>query len=886
MALVALIFFLPLAILLYLLISEINTGIDNANKEILGLEYNEIIGKLLQDVQKHRGMGNAFLNGDVSFRDKITVKQAQIKNNILEIDRINEKLGSVLKTTEKWNKLKKRWRVLQKTFWDIEAKESFDTHTMLITGLLELMAHVADNSNLTLDPDIDSSYLIDTMVNKLPLASEYAGQIRGMGAGAIVPKTLTVQEKAHLIVLSGLSRSTLEAVENNIAMAFSENPDLNNRLQEYVQDTLEYTQYALEMLDKEVIFSANISLDPSKYFASFTKAIDTSFELHRAVTSSLDTLLKKRIISLKKKKYSMEIVALLTFLILIYLFVGNYFSIMNALSAMVNASRRIGNGDLNVRVSLDAKDEMAQVAISFNEMAGKLYKQTEELKEINRSLQSEITERRQAEEALKESEKKYRVLVDNALVGIYKSNIKGDFLYVNEAFVRMSEFDSVNEMLSESIPARYKNPEDRQVLIEILKKTGKVNNYEVEMITKTGKTKNIIINVVLDGEIMSGMVMDITERKQAEESLKDSEERYRVIAETASDAIITIDEDSRIIFVNPAIEKIFGYEPERIVGQHITMLMPERLRNKHITAIKRYKKTGKSTISWEAVELPGLHKSGRELPLEISYGIFKMHERHFFTGIVRDITERKAAEKEKEYKNMLEQFNRELEIIVSERTMSLMSMRLADSVRNPASVIEWSARKMLKRGDMSEKAKENLTAVIEEAEKLEGAVKEFQSLMNSMQAVFSYVDINDVIRSTLFVIEREAADKQVDLVINLYEQPLRINAQKDLLKTAVFNMLRNAIELTPEGGSVAVATSGNSNEVVFSLSDTGPGIPKEALERIFDPFYSAKVYRFGLSMPLINQIVSEHLGKIKVESEIGKGTTYKIIFPSSWMKKV
>lgn len=127
-------------------------------------------------------------------------------------------------------------------------------------------------------------------------------------------------------------------------------------------------------------------------------------------------------------------------------------------------------------------------------------------------------------------------------------------------------------------------------------------------------------------------------------SFQDSIESSRIIAETASDAIITIDENSRILFVNRATTKIFGYSSEELLGNELTMLMPEYLRHVHRAGIKNYVDTGKRHISWDAVELPGLHKSGRELSLELSFGEFHADGQHYFTGIARDITNRKRDE--------------------------------------------------------------------------------------------------------------------------------------------------------------------------------------------------------------------------------------------------
>jgi PAS domain S-box-containing protein len=134
------------------------------------------------------------------------------------------------------------------------------------------------------------------------------------------------------------------------------------------------------------------------------------------------------------------------------------------------------------------------------------------------------------------------------------------------------------------------------------------------------------------------------ESKREEEAVSENESRFEILAETATDGIISIDDQSTIRYANPAAGRLFGYKPDEMLGNTLTSLMPERLRQIHLASVRRYLSTGQRHVGWRAVELIGLHKSGREFPIEVSFGEAIHNGRHFFTGIVRDLTDRKRSE--------------------------------------------------------------------------------------------------------------------------------------------------------------------------------------------------------------------------------------------------
>lgn len=140
-----------------------------------------------------------------------------------------------------------------------------------------------------------------------------------------------------------------------------------------------------------------------------------------------------------------------------------------------------------------------------------------------------------------------------------------------------------------------------------------------------------------------GTLRDITREKRSEEALIEAEERYRIVAETASDAIVSVDAESTIIFANPAAEAIFGYERSEMLGQPLSLLIPDRLRSSHRSAFASYLMSGVRSADWRNVETTAIRKDRTEIGVQISFGEFKKQEKHTFTAIIRDVTERKKA---------------------------------------------------------------------------------------------------------------------------------------------------------------------------------------------------------------------------------------------------
>jgi PAS domain S-box-containing protein len=408
---------------------------------------------------------------------------------------------------------------------------------------------------------------------------------------------------------------------------------------------------------------------------------------------------------------------------------------------------------------------------------------------------------------------------------------------------------------------------------------------------KAGAYDYIIKDPALDYlNVLSVTIENAINRRKAEEKLKLLESAVV----NANDAIIILEAEPgemlgrRMLYVNEAFTKMTGYTYEEATDNTMKILRGPRT---SLAALNEMR-VALEQVKPVMVELINYRKDGSEFWVECNIVPFADDEGSFvhWVSVQRDITERKKAEEEKErlMKEIelinadLTELNQELETIGAERTMSLMALTVADRIRNPAAMIGGRSRRMLQKEELTESFKSGLTEIIEGAEKLDKIVKDFEAFLKHRQLKFKNEDLNKIIESVVSISEKEAAFKGVGMVVNISKDALRINMQKDLLRVAIFHIMKNAVEATSSGGTVTVKTYKEDDSVVFMVSDTGYGIPDEEVEYVFKPFFSTKEQGFGMGLPLVKQIVTEHLGELVVKSKPGKGSTFKISFPVRW----
>ncbi len=230
----------------------------------------------------------------------------------------------------------------------------------------------------------------------------------------------------------------------------------------------------------------------------------------------------------------------------------------------------------------------------------------------------------------------------------------------------------------------------------------------------------------------------------------------------------------------------------------------------------------------------------------------------------------------------LSRLNEELESVASERSLNLMALRVADRVRNPATIIGAIVLRLFHSQDLSEPVRKKLMDVREASGRLDLIVKEYEDILKSKEKFFKVEDLNEIARETLLTFDSRIKEKKAAIVLDLSDVPLYFYAVKHLMRIALVHMIRNALDASPRGGRIVIRSGFSDKRIFLSIGDQGPGIDRKDIEKIFDLFYSTKG-RMGTGLPMVKQIVDEHGGEIDVESS-GAGSVFTLYFPAGWIE--
>ncbi len=497
---------------------------------------------------------------------------------------------------------------------------------------------------------------------------------------------------------------------------------------------------------------------------------------------------------------------------------------------------------------------------------------------------TDITERKRFEEQLKASEKRYRELFQHVGEGLFISTPEGKFIDCNQALLDMLGYESKEEFLKIDIAKDlYVNPEERNVFQQMMERDGYVKEWEVEFKKKDGGKVTVLLsaNAIRDNEgrivAYEGINVDITQRKRLEKELREANDFLKNLIESSVDGIIAADIKGNIIIFNKGAEVLTGYKAEEVIGKmHITQLYPPGVAKEVMRMLRSpdYGGVGKFT----GTQFNVVNKQGEVIPIHLSAAIIYEDGREVASvGIFTDLRPRLAMEKKLQ--------ETQLQLLQSEKLRSLgeMAAGVAHEINNPLGGILIYASLLMEDLPPDDPKREDLAKIVQEATRCKEIVKSLLEFARQSSPKMELTDVNRAITDGLLFLENQAAFHNIEIVKELdpFLPPILGNAGQ--LKQVFMNIITNASDAMHGRGTLSIKTylSADRDNVIIEFTDTGDGIPEDILPRIFDPFFTTKEVGegTGLGLAMSYGIVKEHKGNIEVDTEVGKGTTFRIILP-------
>jgi PAS domain S-box-containing protein len=339
------------------------------------------------------------------------------------------------------------------------------------------------------------------------------------------------------------------------------------------------------------------------------------------------------------------------------------------------------------------------------------------------------------------------------------------------------------------------------------------------------------------------------------------------IVHSAMDAIVTVDEAQRIAVFNPAAEKMFGRTRAEMIGQPLDALIPERFRATHPHQMRHFAESGQTSRRMGQLgRIWGVRADGEEFPLEAAISQTRSRDGVLLSVILRDVSERHALQ-------------RQLRQTEELAALATLITGIAHDIGTPMNVI-LGYTDMLARSVREEKNLERIRIIKEQVERVTRLIQTMMNFARPQRETPRLLRVEDVAERALGLI-RETARKRGIAIARGFGETAPLLAQGERLERAFLDLFVNACDAMPHGGELRVATRALGDGVEIAIEDTGTGIAPDALERIFEPFYTTKPRGKGTGLGLLvtRGIVLEHGGSIDVQSELGKGTRFAIWLP-------
>ena len=511
---------------------------------------------------------------------------------------------------------------------------------------------------------------------------------------------------------------------------------------------------------------------------------------------------------------------------------------------------------------------------------------------------SDITARKQAEEAREESDRRYRLLFERNLAGVFRAEAGGKMLDCNPALVRMLGYDSAAELLGRTSAEMLYDPAEESVLLESLTKSGDINNIEIRLMRKDGTILWGLHNVCfLEGEngrppCIAGTVVDVSERRRTAEALGQQLSLMQAITSTAPDGLFMLDARGRVTFMNPAAERIFGYTLGELQGEVLHDVCHYKRRDgtplaRSECVIARAYASGKTLYGHEDVNF---RKDGTAF--DVSCSSAPLWEGGKIVGsvlVVQDITRRKLAEQQ--YQSLQEQFLHAQKM----DAIGQLAGSVAHDFNNILQIINGYSDLIVQESGSNLQLAARARAIKGAGSRAARLIQQLLdfSRKNACDPQITSLDsaVNEIMKMVWTLVGED-----IDLTMRLGTQGACVNINASQLEQLMMNLVVNARDAMPKGGSLQIETScvnldeiackafGNISPgayVRLSMSDTGCGMDAATMSRAFEPFFTTKERGkgTGLGLSIVYGIVTQNGGGIQIDSTLGAGVIFHICLP-------
>ncbi len=541
-------------------------------------------------------------------------------------------------------------------------------------------------------------------------------------------------------------------------------------------------------------------------------------------------------------------------------FIGFIFTIifLKPIVKLNEGLKIIHSGNFEYQLNIDTKDEIGCLAKTIEHISDDLKQTNESICELN----EEIEDHKETALKLQEREEYFRRLFEYSNDAVFIYDFDGYIMDVNKKACTMlgytkKEFQQIPFLELQTQGELTKS----KAAFKTSSNTGSVR-FDSIFQKKDGSQIHVEISssiVDLKKGIMQSIVSNITERKGMEQSLRESEEKFRTFMETASDLMYMTDANGNITYVNNAMLNSLGYLKEEMIGMPFQEILCKESLDESKKKRQEFLKMNIDTheLIWET-------KTRKKITGEMKT-VAIYDDGHFqgIRGIFRDITERKKIEE-------------------SQRLTQLgkLAADMAHEVKNQLMVIATRTKICSMRKPIDEEIEKDIQIIANQCDQINSIVNRLLTFSKPSKGDFKEVNINDTIDFVVNLVEKQFSHNNVQIVKNYLSSPPIVKVDEKQMQEVLLNLLRNAFDaMTNQKGLITISTLKENELIQIDIADTGIGIPEKNMKNIFNPFFTTKEHGTGLGLSVCYGIIKAHNGDLKYTSTPGEGTIVSVSLP-------